>query len=324
MKTQKCNLTGIDARYLAFSAAIAALFFAGCSSLPSDKLSAFSTGITTAKGQLNTAFTAVNTLTKDEIIEYAAKQPQLRDTDFYSVLDPVAINKWNIAFDGLSKYSQSLMTLTSPDITKDYKSASSELASQINATGDTLAKAGLVSKGPNLSPGVATAFAEIGNVILKSKASRDATTIAQRTDPAVGKLLHAMAGSVETIRGTVHANWESKKKHLSVEKFNPAGTEADRRKVALGYSDLKDQEAEQDAVLSSLERSLSALADAHHALARGSQFEVAAAVAVIKDEAKDTKDIYDQMQKAIKQTSTDKSPNNQVSDSAKTTSTTNE
>jgi hypothetical protein len=107
-----------------------------------------------------------------------------------------------------------------------------------------------------------------------------------------------MGDSVETIRGTVHANWILKKKHKALD-FDPAASESERRRIALEYSELKDKEAEQDAVLTSLQRSLLALADAHHALARDSQFDVVAAVAVIKDEAKDTKDTYDQMKKVL-------------------------
>jgi hypothetical protein len=303
-------------RYPALFLAITFLLLAGCSSVPSDKLSAFSTGVTTAKGQVNTAFAAVNVVTADEVIEFAANQQKLLDENFYAVLDPAAIAKWNAAFDGLSKYSQSLVVLTSPDITKDYKTATAGLASQISETGDKLNKAGLTSSAPSLSPGVATAFAELGNLILKAKASKDAKTIVQKTDPTVARIFHTMADSVDTIRGTVHANWTSKKKHKAAE-FNPKAPEADRKKVALEYSDLKDKEAEQDSALASLQRSLLALADAHHALARDSQYDVVAAVAVVKDEAKDTKDIYDQMKKALDKTSSEKS-------AAATTSTTNE
>ena len=126
-----------------------------------------------------------------------------------------------------------------------------------------------------------------------------------------------MANSVDTIRGTVHANWTLKKKRKALD-FDPAASESERRRIALEYSELKDKEAEQDTVLTSLQRSLSALADAHHALARDAQFDVIAAVAVVKDEAKDTKDIYDQMKKAL-----DKAPAKKT-EVKETTTTTNE
>jgi hypothetical protein len=281
--------------------------FASCSSIPSDKLAAFSTGVTTTKSQVNTAFAAVNAVTADEVIEYAAKQKKLLDENFYAVLEPASIAKWNAAFDGLSRYCQSLVILTSPDITKDYKTATEGLAAQISQTGEKLKKTGVISGAPSLSPGLATAFAELGNLILKEKASKDAKRIVQKTDPTVSRIFHTMADSVETIRGTVHVNWTLKKKRKALD-FDPTASESNRRKIAVEYSELKDQEAEQDTVLTSLQRSLSALADAHHALARDSQFDVVAAVAVIKDEAKDTKDIYDQMKKALdKQSSTKKS-----------------
>jgi hypothetical protein len=295
----------------------ACVCFGSCSSIPSDKLAAFSTGVTTTKSQVNTAFAAVNLVTADEVIEYAANQKKLLDEYFYSVLDPAAIAKWNAAFDGLSKYSQSLVILTSPDITKEYKTATVELGTQISQTGEKLKKAGVVSNTPSLSPGVATAFAELGNLILKAKASKDAKAVVQKTDPTVSRIFHTMADSVETIRGTVHVNWTQKKKHKALD-FDPTASESNRRKIALDYSELKDKEAEQDAVLTSLQRSLLALANAHHALVRDAQFDVIAAVAVVKDEAKDTKDIYDQMKKAL-----DKAPS-QKSDAKPATGTTDE
>lgn len=279
----------------------------GCATISSDKVTAFSSGISTAKAQVNTAFAAVNTLTTDEVIDFAASQSKLVDENFYAVLDPAAIGKWNAAFDGLSKYAQSLSVLTSSDSTKDYKTAAAELAAQIQNTGDKIKSAGLSSKGPELSPGIATAFAELGNFILKEKAAKDAKEIARKTDPTVARLFHFMDDNIQTIRGTVRSNWERKKKHTDVE-FRTAAA-SDKRRLAVEYSDLKDKQSQQDDALTSLQRSLHALSDAHHAIAAGSQLGVQEAVAVVKDEAKDTKEIYDQMRKALpKPTATNIAP----------------
>lgn len=284
---------------------VCASAFIGCATIPSDKVTAFSSGLSTAKTQVNTAFAAVNTLTSDEVIDFAAAQSKLVDENFYAVLDPVAIAKWNAAFDGLSKYAQSMTVLTSPDLTKDYKTATAELAAQIENTGNKIKSAGLSSKAPDLSPGIATAFVELGNFILKEKAAKDAKEIARKTDPTVARVFHFMDDNIQTIRGTVRANWERKKKHTDVE-FRTAAA-SDKRRLAVEYSDLKDKQSQQDDALTSLQRSLRALADAHHAIAAGSQFGVQEAVAIVKDEAKDTKEIYDQMKKALP-TSAAKSP----------------
>jgi hypothetical protein len=269
----------------------------GCATIPSDKVTAFSSGLSTAKTQVNTAFAAVNTLTADEVIDFAASQSKLVDENFYAVLDPTAIGKWNAAFDGLSKYAQSLTVLTSPDLTKDYRTATSALAAQIENTGNKIKSAGLSSKAPDLSPGIATAFAELGNFILKEKATRDAKEIARKTDPTVARVFHFMDDNIQTIRGTVRANWERKKKHTDVE-FRGAAA-SDKRRLTVEYAALNEKQSQQDDALTSLQRSLRALADAHHAIAAGSQYGVQEAVAIVKDEAKDTKDIYDQMKKAL-------------------------
>lgn len=276
---------------------VGALSFIGCASIPSDKVTAFSSGLSTAKTQVNTAFAAVNALTADEVIDFAASQSKLVDENFYAVLDPTAIGKWNAAFDGLSKYAQGLTVLTSPDVTKDYKAATAELGAQIENTGNKIKSAGLSSKAPDLSPGIATAFVTLGNFILKEKAAKDAKEIARKTDPTVAQVFHFMDDNIQTIRGTVRANWERKKKRTDIE-FRTAA-QSDKRRLAAEYADLKDKQLQQDDALTSLQRSLRALVDAHHAIAAGSQYGVQEAIAVVKDEAKDTKDIYDQMKKAL-------------------------
>ena len=277
--------------------AAAASTLIGCATIPSDKVTSFSSGVSTANTQVNTAFAAVNSLTADEVIDFAASQSKLVDENFYAVLDPTAIGKWNAAFDGLSKYAQSLTVLTSPDLTKDYKKATAALAAQIENTSNKINSAGLSSKAPDLALGIATACADLGNLILKEKAAKDARQIAGKTDPTVARIFHFMDDNVQTIRSTVRSNWERKKKHVDLEFRTAAASK--KRKLAVEYADLKNKQSQQDDALTSLQRSLRALADAHHAIAAGSQYGVQEAVAVVKDEAKDTKDVYEQMKKAL-------------------------
>jgi hypothetical protein len=282
---------------------LAALFLSsGCTSIPSDKLTAFSQGVTTAKTQANTVFTAVNTLTSAVIIDYAATQPSLNDKNLFAVLDAPSMAKWDQVFSALEKYSQSLILLTSKDITKDYKSATVDLASQINETSTKLQKEGFISSAPQLSAGVATAFSELGNILIKAKASADAKATIRQTDPVVRTVFNNMADVIgattkDGIRGAVHGNWEN----LKGQKKNDF-LQADagkRHDIVAAYAEIKDKQTAQDLALASLQRSLRALADAHHALAQDSRFEVDAAVAVVKSEANDTKDVYNRLKTAL-------------------------
>jgi hypothetical protein len=267
---------------------------ASCTSIRTDKIAAFSTAVTTAKSQATAAFAAVNEVTKEEVIDYAAAQPTLKDENFYDVLDKSSIAQTEAVFAGIEKYCQSLATLASPDLNKEYKTATVELASQINESEAKVKKLGLASSAPVLSPGVATAFAELGNIVIKAKAAAEAKRTIQSADPVVEKIFHAMGDSIETIRGTVHAHWRHRRDVKAVEFIQPENTEK-KRAIAAAFGELKDKEAAQDRALTSLQRSLRALADAHHALAADSQFGVATAIGVVKDEAKETKDIYDRI-----------------------------
>ncbi len=287
---------------LAFVAASALLL--GCKSVPSDKLAAFSTGVTTAKTQADTAFTAVNTLASDAIIDYAAKQDSLNEANFFQVLEPSAVAKWDQAFSALEKYSQSLILLTSKDVNKDYKDATVALASQINATGETLQKDGLISSKPQLSAGVAAAFSELGSIIINARATSEAKNIIRRADPKVSQICNGMADLIGAnnsrgIRGTVSAHWALLKAVKQADFLKTAKDAPKRHDLAVAFGQALAQQTAQDLTLASLQKSLRALADAHHGLAADSKFDVAAAVASIKQEAAETNDIYASMKTAL-------------------------
>ena len=280
-----------------------AFTFVGCASIRQDKLKTFADGVNTAKTQADMAFTAVNTLTSDAVIDYAAKQPTLDDKYFFDLLDSTSIAKWDASFLALEKYSQSLILLTGTDITKNYRDATVQLASQITDTGQNLKKEGLIPSAPQMSAGVATAFAELGNIVLEAKASADARSTIQKADPTVQRIFTKMASAIgrtenEGIRGTVYSHWELIKGAKKVDFLE--GDASRRRTIAAQFSDAKSKQEAQDLVLASLEKSLLALADAHHALAQKSKFEVNASVAIVKQEAKNTNDLYTQMQTAVK------------------------
>ena len=296
---------------------LTAVFVTACTSVPSDKLQTFSVGVTTAKSQSNTAFVAVNTLTTDAVVDYAALQTTLKEENFYEVLDSDSVAQWQAVFSALEKYCQSLVLLTSPDLTKDYKADVISLATQIQETGNNLKSNQIVGKSPSLSPGIAAAVAETGNALLKVKANADAKKVVSKMDPSVRTALINMADSIgstgkEGIRGTVYSNWEQLKtaqkaafiavpqklKAPEMEDVKTAREKAEfvkKRAIAAEYASLRQKQIAQDQALDALQRSLRALADAHHALAKGSKLDVVAAINIVEEGAKETTDIYNRM-----------------------------
>ena len=107
------------------------------------------------------------------------------------------------------------------------------------------------------------------------------------------------ASSGQGIRGTVSAHWALLKADKQSDFVKTVKGDAKRRDLAVGFGQALAQQTAQDLTLASLQKSLRALADAHHGLAADSKFDVTAAVAVIKEEATQTKDIYASMKTAL-------------------------
>ena len=91
--------------------ALASLLLAGCTSLPPAQVESFSTGVSATKNQTTLAFQGVTDLTSQAIIDYAAAQPTLTDTNFMPVLPPDAVAAWGTTFGALQTYSQNLVLL---------------------------------------------------------------------------------------------------------------------------------------------------------------------------------------------------------------------
>src|SRR5262249_46376188 len=128
---------------------LAILLLAGCRSLPPANVESFSSGVAAARNQTTLAFQAVTDFTSDSIVSYAAAQATLTDSNFVPVLPPESIAIWDTTFVGLQKYSQSLVLLTSPNLTKDYEDSIVSLATQVKHTGDDLKTQGLTSTEPS-------------------------------------------------------------------------------------------------------------------------------------------------------------------------------
>lgn len=280
--------------------ALAALLLAGCTSLPPAQVESFSTGISAAKNQTTLAFQGVTDLTSQAIIDYAAAQPTLTDSNFMPVLPPDAVAAWDATFGALQTYSQNLVLLASPNLTKGYEDAMINLAGQMKHTGDELQSLHLVSTQPTFSPSLAAAFTELGDLLLRAKAHHSARVAIIQSDPAVRQIFTTMADTIgdtpdTALRGTVHAHWEQSKAKLKVA-FLSASRDG-RRSLAAQYASLLSSEVTQDLALASLQHSFLALADAHHALASGRSASLAAAIAAVEQEVQRTYDLFNRFQK---------------------------
>jgi hypothetical protein len=279
----------------------------GCASIPPAEVQTFSSGVTAAKTQTDLAFTAVTDLTSDSIIDYAAAQPTLNDTNFLPVLDPASIATWDKVFSALQEYSQNLVLLTSPGLTQGYEDAVVNLAAQATQTGEDLEHQKLTTDASSTSSSLSGAFTELGSLLLRTKSLHDAKKVLLESDPSIRTIFTTMADALgsptNNLRGTVHAHWEQRKAGQKVA-FLEAKTAADRRTITVQYAGLLNSETTQDLALASLQRSLLALADAHHALAGNQKVAVAAAVAMVEQETQNTLNLANRFQQISKTANT--------------------
>ena len=268
----------------------------GCQTVPAGNYAGFATGVTTARNQAQLAFQEFTDLTNDAIIDYAAKQPTLQETNFFVVLDPAAVAGWDRVFAALEKYSQSLSLLTSPNLTKDDQTAASQLADEIKSTGVKLHQDKLLSQTPGVVAPLAAGFIKLGDLLRRANAQADARRIMTETDPTIRQIfltLADMIGSAPTsgLRGTVFAHWSEAKGVVSLA-FISETDFAKRRALAAKYAVLLNQQRAQDLALTSLRRSFLALAAAHHSLTQGHTASAAAAIAAVIAEIEDTKAMF--------------------------------
>src|SRR5206468_56007 len=104
------------------SAIVAALLAltAGCKTVPSADIQAFSAGVTAAQTQSTEAFHAVNEMVADVSVDYAANQATLRESSFAAGLDQGSLQTWDEILDKIGKYAQHIQALTSPDVAKAF------------------------------------------------------------------------------------------------------------------------------------------------------------------------------------------------------------
>ena len=278
------------------SISLLAVLWAGCRSIPPAGVADFSTGVSAAKIQSSLAFQGVTDLTSESIIDYAASQPTLVDTNFMPVLDPASLAVWDKVFTALQKYAQNLALLTSPNLTKDYEDGMVNLAAEVTQVGGDLKRQKMISEVPALSPSLSAAFTELGDLLLRAKAQHDAKAVLVHTDPTIKTIFTTMADAIgasrtKNLRGTVSAHWDQRKAVLQGGFLARTNTPADRRTFAAQYASALNGQISQDLALASLQRSFLALVDAHHALAQGSNPGAAVALAAVEQEVQNTQNL---------------------------------
>jgi hypothetical protein len=214
--------------------------------------------------------------TEDEV-DRAVTLPALSESDIGVVLSRDSISKWDMAFASIEKYASNLSLLTSPDQANEFSTATEGLAAE------------LAKLSPNAlpSPGVATAFTELGRLLIEAKADSDALRVAQTVDPAMQQIFSTMAAAIgennqKGIRGTVWEHWQLRM-GVRQSQFLQASGDA-RRADVLAFINLRDQRDAQDLQLGGLRQSILDLGVAHAALARGSNVELNAAIDQIQRE----------------------------------------
>ncbi len=272
-----------------------------CTSVPPDTVTTFSQGVTQVRQQAAIALKDANALARDASVKYvlASSKPGLAESRFVVAVSQADIDKWDNAFAGIQSYAGALQALLSSDRTGGFADAAGGLATELkNGHAKT-----------ELPPGVATAFTQIGEILIQASQQREALAAMQKADPGIREVLSSMAKAIGAdprgksgpdvknagLMGTVFTNWQDAL-GPSIESFAKATDNKDdgARKAAidefLGIIGRRD--AELDA-LASLRLSLMTLADTHTAVARGQKQDAAATIALISQQLDETKKLYD-------------------------------
>src|SRR5690348_15562578 len=100
-----------------FSVAVVAMATASCTTIHSNSARQFADGVGTVRTQSALAFTSLNELTTETIVDYAASQKTLNEQNLFTVLPPQSVAQWDTALGIMEDYGTALAQLTSPDVT---------------------------------------------------------------------------------------------------------------------------------------------------------------------------------------------------------------
>lgn len=259
-------------------AALLALVTAGCATAPHDDLTGFATTTSAIRSSVDQSFADANRLSRSVAIEDFVRSGAIGLTErrFPAAVPSEVASAWRGSLADLQRYASSLATLSSG-------SRGGDAAAAMRSVGIGIRDG---RSGVGLDPGVATAFSSLAGTLVDVKANSDALAIMRRTNPAVQRLLVAMADAVgrndgEGLRGTVASNWTAAMSDTQKSYAAAASDKAEGRQRALIAEFLAGTE-KRDAQLRSLAElrfSLLRLGDAHAAASAGVKrpFDVIAA-----------------------------------------------
>lgn len=276
----------------------------GCKTIDSTSASKFAVSVGTVRTQANGELTTAASLTRDAGLTYVASRPTLTEADFVETPTGDIIAEWDNVLLALQTYALNLAALSSPDATKKFDAAATNLFNQFTQTATSLNQNGSQSF-PQSSGEIASAFSEVAHLILAAKAQADAHRIAISTDPQIANILNLLAAEIgedhsnACLRTTLYQTWNVDKNALTIGFLRANDTSA-KKAVAQQYASILAEREEQDESLNALRQSLLALRDAHHALAQGDQTTLLASLAIISSEIQRTQDLYNQLNTDLK------------------------
>jgi len=274
-----------------------------CATANQTSATAFSTGVTAARAQTQTAFDAIVTTMRAASIDYASKQPMLNEGTVVSVPNAEAVAAWNGVLGPIEHYAQHLSALASGGAATGTEDAIGALAGEFNTVSSSLKSQGGLGKAGQVAVGPASALAAVAGALERARALKQVNELAKATNGEIRGMLTALADAIGAspatgLRGTVRASWDDQLIQIT-EDFQRAGSPAQRVPAVRDFVDTLSKRDAQDAQLASLRSSYLALADAHSAIAKGNEGEVRGALDFIMGELKHARDLQAQFAKTL-------------------------
>jgi hypothetical protein len=233
--------------------------------------------------------------------------------DDLSLLAPADVAAWDDILSGLDAYCAALGDLTSGKSSAAFTTASESFGLKIQSLVRTV-NGSSVSAVANAR----TAVAELGGILIKYKASREARTIAKAADPSfqavIGGLIDALGfvgrpptPATHGLLATCEVNFQAMNAEKSDKRFKgdaiagfDAMTPAERRaaiKDFIAWLGVEEDHKQLVGSVTSLAAALDKAAAAHAALAQGSPGPIDAAFAELRAEILTTVQICQKLQK---------------------------
>lgn len=269
----------------------------GCTRTPPADLTGFGRAATGLRTDIGSTFAEANRLARSVEVDRFVRSGAigLSERRFPPAVPPGVADAWRAALGDLARYGNLLATLTGGGRGAVRTEAFGRLGAQLSA--------GPVAA--DLDPGIAAGFSALAGALVDVRARASARDVMRWTDPAVRRLLVAMADAVgkddgEGLRGTVRSNWTaaltSQQRNYAVAASEKA--DARQRQIVADYLAGIDRRDAQLAGLATLRTSLLALADAHAAAAAGSARPFEEVLADVNDRLRRTEQTYLAVEKA--------------------------